>query len=352
MSDFVLYGSTGYVGRAIAELAVARGLRPLLAGRNAQSVEEQASQLGLDHATVALDQTPAIDQLLGPARVVLNCAGPFFDTHRPIVESAIRVGTHYLDITGEPPVYESIASFDSAAVERGVMLLPGAGFDVVATDCLAVHLKQRLPSATHLTLAFHQDGPAGAPPGTLNTLIELFAHGSSQQHRVDGEIRRASGKRPTRLVDFGAGPVEAALMTWGDIFLAHRSTGIPNIEDYVVLLPGLDKQLNMSERIRPAFKLPFVRWLAKKTLRGGATAQEVAATQTRVWGEVRDDDGNRAISTLHGPEAGQVWTARAALRVVDHVLSGELTPGFQTPATVYGPGLTLEIDGVTRADAV
>jgi short subunit dehydrogenase-like uncharacterized protein len=136
-SDFVLYGSTGYVGRAAAELAVEQGLRPLLVGRNSETVSQQATELGLEYRTVALDEPDALDAILEDAPVVLNLAGPYLYTHRPIVEACLRSGTHYLDITGEPPVLDSIIGLDAEARERGVMLLPSVGFDVVPTDCLA-----------------------------------------------------------------------------------------------------------------------------------------------------------------------------------------------------------------------
>jgi short subunit dehydrogenase-like uncharacterized protein len=152
------------------------------------------------------------------------------------------------------------------------------------------------------------------------------------------------------MIDFGAGPVEATLLTWGDLFQAYRSTGIPNIEDYLVLAPSLVKQLDMTERIRPLFRYRAVRNAARKTMKGGATPEELARTTTSVWGEVTDGDGKRAVSRLHGPEAGVVWTARAALGVVQHVLADDFTPGYQTPSTAYGPDLVLESEGVTRED--
>ena len=45
VSDFVLYGSTGYIGRAVARLAVDHGLQPLLVGRNTERVSSQAAEL-------------------------------------------------------------------------------------------------------------------------------------------------------------------------------------------------------------------------------------------------------------------------------------------------------------------
>jgi len=104
-SDFVLYGSTGYVGRAVADLAVEQGLRPMLAGRNEATVSKQADDLGLEARVFDLDDSAALDAALAEVPVVLNCAGPYLSTFRPIVEACLRSGTHYLDITGEPPVY-------------------------------------------------------------------------------------------------------------------------------------------------------------------------------------------------------------------------------------------------------
>jgi short subunit dehydrogenase-like uncharacterized protein len=349
-SDFVLYGSTGYVGRAAAALAVEQGLRPLLVGRNSEAVSQQASDLGLEHRTVALDQPDTLDAILKNAPLVLNLAGPYLYTYRPIVEACLRSGTHYLDITGEPPVIDSIIAMDAEARERGVMLLPSVGFDVVPTDCLAAYLKQRLPGATKLSLVFTSDGPAGLPPGTLNTMIELIPYGSSKRHRVDGEIVEVIGARPTRIVDCGDGPVEATLLTWGDILLAHRSTGIPNIDVYAAFDAEVIRQMDVSDRVRVIFRSKLMRNVAKRMMKGGSTQDEREQTSSSVWGEVMDDEGNRAVSCLHGPEPGQVWTSRAALGAVVKVLSGDVSPGFQTPSLAYGPDFALEIEGVTRVD--
>jgi short subunit dehydrogenase-like uncharacterized protein len=349
-SDFVLYGSTGYVGRAAARLAVEQGLRPLLVGRDHESVSQQATELGLEHRTVSLDRSDTLDATLRDAPVILNLAGPYLYTHRPIVDACLRTGTHYLDITGEPPVFDSISSKDEESREKGVMLLPAVGFDAVPTDCLAAHLKRRLPNATSLTLAFGSDGPAGLPPGTLNTMVELIPYGSSKRRRVDGAVVDVVGPRPTRIMDCGDGPKEATLLTWGDVFLAYKSTGIPNIEVYTTLDPEIFRQMDLTDRMRVLFRAKLVRNAAKRTMKGGSTEDQRAQTTSTVWGEVTDDDGNTAVSCLHGPEPGQTWTARAALSAVARILSGDVSPGFQTPSLAYGPDFVLEADGVSRVD--
>ena len=42
----------------------------------------------------------------------------------------------------------------------------------------------------------------------------------------------------TRVIDFGAGPVKAITIPWGDVASAYYSTRIPNIEVYMAMPLG------------------------------------------------------------------------------------------------------------------
>lgn len=345
---FLLYGANGYVGEAIARLAVETGLRPIIAGRNAVQLAALATELGVEHRVFAL--APGNEKHLDGVRVVLHCAGPYIHTFEPMVTACLRARTHYLDLTGEIPVYEGVAAHDDEAKRQGVMLLPGAGFDVVPTDCLALHLKQRLPTATRLTLAFRTQGPGGLPPGTQRTVIEMLPYGN--RVRRHGRLEVPGRGVKTRMIDFGEGPVMATRLTWGDVFMAYYSTGIPNIEDYLVLPESTRRQMAKLDYLRPLFRIPMLRNLLKRGVKPGPSAEKRARTVTHVWGEVEDEQGHRATARLHGPEAGVVWTARAALAVVRKVLEGNAPPGFQTPARAYGADFVLESEGVTREDVI
>jgi short subunit dehydrogenase-like uncharacterized protein len=347
-SDFLLYGATGFVGDAAARLAVRSGLRPILAGRDAARLERLAAELGLEHRVFSLDDSEAMDQVLATVPLVLHCAGPYLRTSKPMVEACLRTSTHYLDLTGEIPVYEALAARDAEAKARPIMLLPGVGFDVVPTDCLAVHLKKRLPTATRLTLAFQIEGPAGLPPGTQRTSIELIPYGDRIRH--DGRLEPPARGSKARLIDFGQGPMRATRLTWGDSFTAYHSTGIPNIEDYAVLPEAVRRQMALAASLRPLFKLARVRELVKRGVKPGPTSDECARTSTHVWGEVEDGQKQTAVSRLHGPEAGVIWTTRAAIAAVRKVLAGDAPSGFQTPALAYGADFVLECEGVTRED--
>lgn len=345
---FLLYGATGFVGGAIARAAAASALRPILGGRDRETLGRLASELGLESRAFGLDDGAAVDRALNGVTVVLNCAGPFIHTFKPMAQACLRAGAHYLDITGEIPVYEGLAAMDSEAEARRVMLLPGVGFDVVPTDCLALHLKQRLPSATHLTLAFRTQGPGGLPPGTQRTMIELIPYGN--RVRRGGHLVVPERGVKTREIDFGQGPITATRLTWGDVFMAFHTTAIPNIEDFVVVPESTRQQLAKVEYLRPLFKLEFMRNLLKRGVKPGPDAARRAKTTTHVWGEVIDGQGRRATSRLHGPEAGVVWTTLAALAAVRKTLGGTIAPGFETPARVFGADFVLECDGVTRED--
>ena len=349
MSDrFLLYGCTGYVGREIAAMAVERGLDPVVAGRDPVGVRAVADDLGTEHRVFELDGSETMEEAVASAAAVLNCAGPFIHTAEPMVQACLRLDTHYVDITGEIPVYQSLADRDEQAKDAGVMLLPGAGFDVAATDCLALYLKQQLPSASQLILAFHSQGPAGFPPGTLKSSIEMLPYG--EKVRRNGRLVSPEGSPMTREIDFGRGPMEAVRLPWGDVFTAYYSTGIPNIEDYAVLPGPMARGMALVEPLRPLFNSKLVRALLTFMIGKGSTAEERAQSRTSVWGYVEDDQGRSTQARLHGPEIGVVWTGRAALAAVERVLAGDAPPGFQTPAKAYGADFTLEVEGVTREE--
>src|SRR5678815_3268699 len=171
MGNFLIYGSYGYTGQLIVDEALKNGLRPILAGRNEKLLRTQAQIYNLNCRTFALNETEKLDSALLEVDAVLHCAGPFVHTYRLMAEACLRTKRHYVDISGEIPGFEAIAAMDAQAKQAGIMMMPGGGFDVVPTDCLAAHLKQRLPDATHLRLFLRGVG-AGVSRGTAKSAIE------------------------------------------------------------------------------------------------------------------------------------------------------------------------------------
>src|SRR5512139_2202037 len=171
MNNFLIYGSYGYTGQLIVDRALKEGLRPVLAGRDERKVRTQAERCNLEYRAFSLNDTAKLDSALQEVNVVLHCAGPFVHTYRQMAEACLRTKRHYVDISGEIPGFEALAAMDAQAKEAGIMMLPGGGFDVVPSDCLAAHVKQRLPSATHFRLFVRGIG-AGVSRGTAKSAIE------------------------------------------------------------------------------------------------------------------------------------------------------------------------------------
>jgi short subunit dehydrogenase-like uncharacterized protein len=331
-------------------------MRPILAGRNASAVQTLADALKLEHRAAALDDAAALDRLLstpgaeGKPQVVLHCAGPFSRTSKPMADACLRNGVHYLDITGEIAVFEALAARYAEAKAAGVMLLPGAGFDVVPSDCLAAHLNRRLPSATRLVLGIRALGSVSR--GTATTMLEGIESGQGGLVRRNGALVEVPVGAKTREIDFGRGPREAILMPWGDVATAYHSTGIPNIEVYMTFPPAMIRAMQAGRYLGWMTKLPGVMALLKQRVQSGPPGpndEERAKGLSLLWGQVEDEAGGRAEGRMQTPE-GYTFTALSSLAIVGKVLKGEVHPGFQTPSSAYGPDLVMEIPGVERVD--
>jgi short subunit dehydrogenase-like uncharacterized protein len=348
-TPFLLYGSYGYTGTLIAEQAVKRGMHPILSGRDLMRLKSQADTLGLEYRPISLDDPGALDAALKEVHLVLNCAGPFVHTYKPVVDACLRMSRQYLDITGEILVFEALVSRNNEARRAGVMLLPGVGFDVVPSDCLASHLKQRMPGATHLILAIKMSG-GRASRGTILSAIEHLPYQGAI--RKDGKLIQVPFLWKNHEIDFGGGPRTAMNIPWGDVSTAYYSTGIPNIETYMVFPESV---FRMRRFLRPLIGLttqPVVQRLLRQSVLkspAGPSAEARRLSRSRLWGEASDDLGRHFITRMETPD-GYDLTVETALAAVERVLAGDYKPGFQTPSLAYGADFILQFAGVRRED--
>jgi short subunit dehydrogenase-like uncharacterized protein len=346
--SLLIYGATGYTGQLISTLACERGLAPILAGRDRTAVRALAESLGAQWRVATLDDARAMDALLDGVRVVLHCAGPFVHTSRLMVDACLRHRVHYLDITGEIGVFEACAARDQAARDAGIVLMPGVGFDVVPSDCLAAHLAARLPDATSLALGFRALG--GVSRGTALTMVEGL--GSPGCIRVNGTLTPVPPAFDARTIDFGDGPRLAVTIPWGDVSTAFHSTGIPNIRVYMSMHPKQHAMLLRSRYLGWLLRQPWVKRRAAARIRArapGPSASARASGVSLLWGEAVAPDGRVAVSRLRAPE-GYTLTADTAVRFATRVMDGNAPTGFQTPSRAFGADCILEVPGVTRTD--
>jgi len=349
-SQWMIYGAYGYTGELIAEEALARGHRPILAGRSSAQLQPLAERLGLAHATIDLDDTRGLVQAVGEAGLVLNAAGPFVRTAEPAIRACLTAGAHYVDITGEIAVFQTAFAYDNLARRRRVALLPGAGFDVVPTDCLANYVVARLPEATQLELAFATVG--GASPGTLKTALEGAPDGV--RVRRAGTLVSAPSRQDTKLVRFSDRERYVVAIPWGDLETAYRSTGVPNITTYIATTAagGMRARLGWSLAQR-LLRRRIVRTALRRAITAfvrGPDRRTREAGRTYIWACARDSRGQKQEAWLETTEAYR-FTAAASVRCVERILEARPS-GALTPAQAFGADFVLEIEGTRRYDVL
>jgi short subunit dehydrogenase-like uncharacterized protein len=335
MPPWMIYGANGYTGELIAREAVARGHRPILAGRSPQTAA-LAAELSLDHRLFPVEAPD-----LAGITLLLNCAGPFSATAAPLLRACLQTTAHYLDITGEIDALEHAHSLSEQARAVGIVICPGVGFDVVPTDCLARALAEALPGATHLALGIDTTSPIS--PGTARTAIEGMTHGG--RIRSSGHIVRVPMGAQTRRIDFGRGPRTAMAFPWGDVSTATRTTGIGNVEVFLAVPPATPWAARLGNVIAPILAMPAIQTALKRRAdrRPGPTAHSRAEHPSWVWGEARRDGLVRTarIRTANPYDV----TVHAALAVVATLLAKRAEPGAHTPSMLCGVELVTGLPG-------
>ena len=344
----LIYGANGYTGRLIVEAVRARGLRPILGGRNPDRLEEVADAHSLEFRTARLTDSVELTRLLRNVAVVLLAAGPFSETAPAMVDACLAKGIHYLDLTGECGVFETLFRRGEDARRRATMLMPGCGFDVVASDCLVSHVSSRVPAASHLAIGF--SGLVTATRGSLRTMAEQA--GMPIRIRREGRFASVPPASMRRRFDYGTGDGWSTAVTWGDVATAFYTTGIPNIEVYFEETININAMLMAGRTFGALLQSPLAQTYMKAhapLFPEGPTATERAVLTCTIVAEASARDGRTATSRLRTPEA-YATSAQTAAAIAERATRGDVEHGFQTPARVYGPDFILRFQGVARED--
>ncbi len=333
--SWMLYGATGYTGKLILQEAAARGEKPVIAGRNEEVLKKLATEYGVSYKVFSLDKHEEIVKGIKEVKAVLHCAGPFSKTSLPMLNACLDSGIHYLDITGEIDVFEAIFKRKKEAQDKNCIVVPGVGFDVLPSDCLAALLKKALPDATHLELAFHGWGKLS--PGTSKTIIENLSRGS--RIREDGVITDIRALSKSIEARFSDRKLRVTVAAWGDVSTAYYSTGIPNITVYAQAPELLVKGRQVLEKVAGITQIPLVQETLKKLIEKfvkGPTKEDQAKGKVHLWGRVKNAKGESKEATLDVCEAYH-FTALTAVTSVQRLLKLEIPGGCYTPSLAFGP---------------
>jgi short subunit dehydrogenase-like uncharacterized protein len=347
--SFLVYGSYGYTGRLIVKLAIEKGLAKqlIIGGRDREKVMEQAQLNKLTETRIFSVEDEDYAKYLDGVSILLNCAGPFDVTCKLFVEACITKKCHYLDITGEIDVFEQLATFDQQAKDAGIIVLPGTGFDVVPSDCLAAKLKEALPDADVLEMAFQTRG-GGMSRGTLMTMVKQMFAGSGFRDRVNGKIQKVTPH--FKEIKLHGKSQNLAAISWGDVSTAYVSTGIPNISVYT----GFSKPFIFVYYYFLAYVFAFVPFLGSILLNliwkyyDGPALKDTEKARVQLYGIATNKKGVKVERYITMGEPYR-FTAEASLSCVEKILNKKTTKrGFLTPSLAFGSGFINEFEGVVE----
>lgn len=335
----LLYGATGYTGREVARRLAAESAPVRLAGRDAARLSAIAEELDLPWTAFPLSDVDALRAAVEDAEVVLNAAGPFADTCTPVLDACLRAGVTYLDLNGEWPGFLEAQRRDAEARASGVMLVPGVGLTVCATDCLMALAKARYPDTVKFRLGVSH--PEVITRGTVVSAARLLS--AHALIRKAGKVLAIPAGGLTHAFDFGEGLVNTAAMSWADVVTGEHTSGVRDIEVYSELgwaqrlgyrASGIAMEFTGARAWRSASQAAAKLWpegpRAEARRRAGFT---MVAEAIDPWRRVR----RLRMRTLDGYTVSVITAAAAVMRV----LAGAVTPGFQTPAKVFGADFVL-----------
>lgn len=342
---WMIYGANGYTGRLIARQASTRGLKLMLAGRNGGALRQISDETGYPARLFSLTASPQTiaQHHLSDIDGVLNCAGPFSETAMPMAKACLYAGIHYLDITGELSVFEELHGLHREARKKKTVICAGVGFDVVPTDCVAATLKEKLPDANKLALAFKTKG--GISAGTAKTGVEIFRKG--------GKIRQMSNLvnvplgKITRKISFHGKEVDASCFPLADLATAYRTTNIPNIETFIPLSKDKNDKLRYLQYARYLLAFPPLENLIKNKVgqRQGPSPADRAQSKAEIWGEAENAQGKKVIVEMTTADPYDV-TVESALGVMEYLKEFTVTQGgYYTPAKLMGANFICALPG-------
>jgi short subunit dehydrogenase-like uncharacterized protein len=349
--SFMLYGAYGFTGELIAEAAVRRGHTPLLAGRSLEKLAPIAERLNLEMVVLELEDRDRLHNALKAVDLILNAAGPFVHTAMPIIQACLETGTSYLDVSGEVMVMEQIFALDQQAQEAGIAIIPGVGFNVLASDCLALYAAEQIENPTQLEIATLW-ATGEMSPGTTRTMIEGFPSGTLA--RRAGQLVRINARKGRRQQRFLDGVHPILPVSIGDLVTAYRSTRIPNITTYTAFNDQIADFYGLAQPILSRlFRFEFFRRMASDRVKNDIQLSEAHLRErkpSQVWVSVRNEKGAQYQAWLETIDS-YLFTAEAAVLSVEKVLAQSLT-GVLSPAEAFSADVVMEIPGSRRVDQV
>lgn len=254
----VLFGATGYTGRRTAREMVGRGLRPVLAGRDAARLAALAAELGgLPTATADVRDAASVQALIGAGDVLVSTVGPFLQLGEAALAAAVRAGAVYLDSTGEAPFIRRVfEEFGPRAARTGASLLTAFGNDYVPGNLAgALALRSAGASAHRVETAYYVTGAGRAQVfsrGTFRSLLQVAGEPAFTWR--DGIWAEPTGARMRTFPVAGRARPALTIGSTEQYALPRLNPELREVDVYLGWFGPATRALHLSARITPVLR--------------------------------------------------------------------------------------------------
>jgi hypothetical protein len=201
------YGTFG--GRLAQLLGATQGVQLIIAGRSMEKAAAFCASLpaGFGHSAARIDRDADLKaQIAAPAPdVLVDASGPFQAYGKGpyrVVQAALDLGIHYLDLADGSDFVTGIRQFDAPARKRGIFVLSGVSSFPVLTLAVLRHLMQGVAQ-----LETVHGGIAPSPyAGVGLNVIHAIASYAGQPVRLTRNGRDARGYALTETVRYTIAP--------------------------------------------------------------------------------------------------------------------------------------------------
>jgi short subunit dehydrogenase-like uncharacterized protein len=271
----VLFGATGYTGRRVAEAMARRGLRPLLAGRNAERLGMLAQRLAglglgtLDVVSADASDAASVRALISQGDVLVSTVGPFTQLGEPAVRAAVDAGAVYFDSTGEAPFIRRVfEEFGPRAAQTGATLITAFGYDYVPGNLAGALALQRSGTRAHRLEVAYLISTGGRTQmisrGTFRSTIGLL---TEQSFTWRAGIRTEPPATRTRTIKVGGLECSAWAIGATEHYSLPRlagAQGLPEVDVYLGRCTPGTRAARLSSRLIPRLlALPGARSLLR-----------------------------------------------------------------------------------------
>jgi len=349
--DILIYGANGYTGQLIAKQARLENLRVHLASRNKSAIAAIAEETGFSFSCVSLNEHKLLVELLKKFKCVIHCAGPFTETAKQMVEACLAAKTDYIDITGEIWAFKEVMAYHETAVKSGIRLISGAGFDVVPTDCMAAHLKDKLPDAETIEMSF-VGSKTKMSRGTAVTMAKNISKGGFI--RENGELKNVPLAYKIKELEFLHKKQLVMSIPWGDLMTTYYQTNIPNIIIYSGVSRKLASKIKRFRFLKFILGIGWIQKIVRKKIENETSGPDEHALQegkTYLNGIATNKKGESRSVKMITPEAYKLTALTAlasAKKLID--LTEKIPHGYLTPAQAFGKDFIMQFEGVECYD--